>query len=75
MAASSGAVGALQAQQAGNELLALQIKQSLQAQALMATQARADALRNVEQQESAEASRERFTRFIGDGQRLCRRRH
>ena len=67
MTNSSGAVGSLQAQQTGNELLALQIKQSLQAQALVATQARADALRSVEQQASAEAARERFTRFIGDG--------
>lgn len=67
MANSSGAVGSLQAQQSGNELLALQVKQSLQAQALVATQARADALRAVEQQASAEAGRERFTRFIGDG--------
>lgn len=67
MASSTGAVGSLQAHQTGNELLALQIKQSLQAQALVATQARADALRSVEQQASAEAARERFTRFIGDG--------
>ena len=67
MANSSGAVGSLQAQQSGNELLALQVKQSLQAQALLATQARADALRAVEQQASAAAGRERFTRFIGDG--------
>jgi type IV secretion system protein TrbJ len=67
MANSSGAVGSLQAQQSGNELLALQVKQSLQAQALVATQARAEALRAVEQQASAEAGRERFTRFIGDG--------
>jgi P-type conjugative transfer protein TrbJ len=67
MTNSSGAVGSLQAQQTGNELLALQVKQSLQAQALVATQARADALRSVEQQASATAARERFTRFIGDG--------
>ena len=67
MARSSAAVGSLQAQQSGNELLALQIKQSLQAQALMATQARADTLRAAEQQASAAAARERFTRFIGDG--------
>jgi P-type conjugative transfer protein TrbJ len=67
MTNSSGAVGSLQAQQTGNELLALQVKQSLQAQALVATQARAEALRTVEQQVSAEAARERFTRFIGDG--------
>lgn len=67
MANSSGAVGSLQAQQSGNELLALQVKQSLQSQALVTAQARADALRAVEQQASAEAARERFTRFIGDG--------
>ncbi|MGY3590275.1 P-type conjugative transfer protein TrbJ [Bradyrhizobium sp. USDA 4341] len=67
MARSSAAVGSLQAQQSGNELLALQIKQSLQAQALMATQARADTLRAAEQQASSAAAKERFTRFIGDG--------
>lgn len=67
MTNSSSAVGSLQAQQSGNELLALQVKQSLQAQALVATQARADTLRAVEQQASAEAARERFTRFIGNG--------
>jgi P-type conjugative transfer protein TrbJ len=67
MTNSSGAVGSLQAQQSGNELLALQIKQSLQAQVLVATQARADALRAAEQQASVGVARERFTRFIGDG--------
>ena len=67
MTASSGAVGALQAQQAGNQLAGLQIKQSLQMQTLMAAQARADTLRGAEQQASADAARERFTRFIGDG--------
>ena len=63
MASSSGAVGALQAHQAGNQLQALQIKQELQLQTLLAAQARADALRIAEQQ----AARERFSRFIGDG--------
>jgi P-type conjugative transfer protein TrbJ len=67
IANSSAAVGSLQAQQSGNELLALQIKQSLQAQALMATQARADTLRAAEQQASSAAAKERFIRFIGDG--------
>lgn len=67
MANSSGAIGSLQAQQSGNELLALQIKQSLQAQALLVTQARADTLRAAEQQASSAAAQERFTRFIGDG--------
>ncbi|MGY3610470.1 MULTISPECIES: P-type conjugative transfer protein TrbJ [unclassified Bradyrhizobium] len=67
MTNSSGAIGSLQAQQSGNELLALQIKQSLQTQALLATQARADTLRAAEQQASAAAAKERFIRFIGDG--------
>lgn len=66
MAGSSGSVGALQALQSSNELLALQVKQSLQTQALIATQARADALRSAEQQASAAAATERFTRFIGN---------
>jgi P-type conjugative transfer protein TrbJ len=66
MARSSGAIGSLQAQQSGNELLALQIKQSLQTQALLATQARADTLRAAEQQASAAAAQQRFTRFIGN---------
>jgi type IV secretion system protein TrbJ len=67
MTTSFAAVGALQAQQAGNELAGLGIKQSLQLQTLMAAQTRADALRHAEQQASAEVGRERFTRFIGDG--------
>ncbi|WFU14358.1 P-type conjugative transfer protein TrbJ [Bradyrhizobium sp. CB3481] len=67
MAGSSGAIGSLQAQQSGNELLALQIKQSLQTQALLATQSRADTLRAADQQASAVAAKERFIRFIGDG--------
>jgi P-type conjugative transfer protein TrbJ len=67
MASSSGAVGALQAHQAGNELVGLQIKQSLQLQTLLAAQARADALKTAERQASADAARERFSRFIGHG--------
>ncbi len=72
MSHSSSAIGSLQAQQSGNELLALQIKQSLQTQALLATQARADTLRAAEQQASAAAAQERFTRFIGDGRAYSR---
>ncbi|KGT73219.1 conjugal transfer protein TrbJ [Bradyrhizobium japonicum] len=67
MTNSSSSIGSLQALQSGNELLALQVKQSLQTQALLATQARADTLRAAEQQASAVAARERFIRFIGDG--------
>jgi type IV secretion system protein TrbJ len=67
MTRSSGAIGSLQAQQSGNELIALQIKQSLQTQVLLATQARADTLRAAEQQASAAAAQQRFVHFIGDG--------
>ncbi|WP_445216096.1 P-type conjugative transfer protein TrbJ [Bradyrhizobium sp. Pa8] len=67
MANSSAAVGSLQAQQSGNELLGLQTKQSLQAQILLLTQARAETLRAAEQQASVAAAQERFTRFVGDG--------
>jgi P-type conjugative transfer protein TrbJ len=67
MANSSGAAGTLQAQQSGNELLGLQVKQALQAQTLLLTQARAETLRAAEQQASVAAAQERFTRFIGDG--------
>jgi type IV secretion system protein TrbJ len=67
MANSSGSIGSLQAQQSGNELLALQIKQSFQTQALLTAEARADTLRAAEQQASAAAAQERFVRFIGDG--------
>jgi P-type conjugative transfer protein TrbJ len=66
MASSSGAVGVLQAHQAGNEIAGLQIKQSLQLQTLLAAQGRADALKIAEQQASADAARERFGRFIGN---------
>lgn len=67
MTNSSAAIGSLQAQQSANELLALQIKQALQTQALLATQARADTLRAAEERASAAAAQERFIRFIGDG--------
>lgn len=74
MTASSGAVGALQAQQSGNELAGLQVKQALQLQTLLAAQARTDALKSAGEQASAEAARERFTRFIGDGHAYAGRR-
>ncbi|MPZ40597.1 MAG: P-type conjugative transfer protein TrbJ [Rhizobiales bacterium] len=67
LSASSGAVGALQARQSGNELAGLQVKQSIQLQALIAAQARSDTLRDAERKTSEEMARERFTRFIGDG--------
>jgi type IV secretion system protein TrbJ len=67
MGRSSTAVGSLQAQQANNELLSLQVKQSMQNQALVAAQARANALRDAERIASESAAAERFKQFIGNG--------
>jgi type IV secretion system protein TrbJ len=67
MTRSSGAIGALQAQQANNELLGLQVKQSMQTQAVVTTQARASALRDAERQASIAEAVERFRQFIGNG--------
>jgi type IV secretion system protein TrbJ len=64
---SSGAIGNLQAQQAGNELLGLSVKQQLQLQTLVATEARADALDRARTLASQEESRLRFQSFLGDG--------
>jgi type IV secretion system protein TrbJ len=64
--ASQGAVGALQASQATNQLLGLLIKQQLQLQTLLAAQARADALNEAGSAQSQEAAGAAFTRFIGN---------
>jgi type IV secretion system protein TrbJ len=68
MGRSSTAIGGLQAQQASNELLGLQVKQNMQTQALMATEARASVLRDAQQLASEAESVERFKQFIGNGQ-------
>jgi P-type conjugative transfer protein TrbJ len=65
--ASQGAVGALQANQATNQLLGLLIKQQLQLQTLLAAQGRADALSEAGDAQSKESARAAFTRFIGSG--------
>jgi type IV secretion system protein TrbJ len=62
---STQAKGALEALQAGNELLALQVKQNLATQTLIAAQARADALKSAEDRAGSIAAKERFTKFIG----------
>jgi type IV secretion system protein TrbJ len=67
MTRSSTAIGALQAQQANNELLGLHVKQSMQTQAVFATQARASILRDAERQSSVAEAVERFKQFIGNG--------
>jgi type IV secretion system protein TrbJ len=67
MGRSSTAIGSLQAQQANNELLSLQVKQGMQNQALVAAQARANALRDAEWMASEAVAAERFKQFIGNG--------
>lgn len=64
---SGNAVGNLQVQQAGNELLGLGIKQQLQLQNLMAAEQRAQALEKARALSSQEESRLRFQSFVGDG--------
>ena len=64
---SQSAVGALHATQATNQLLALQAKQSIQAQQLQITQERAAALELARQAAAVERGREVTRRFLGDG--------
>ncbi|RUC92695.1 P-type conjugative transfer protein TrbJ [Pseudomonas aeruginosa] len=64
---SQSATGALQATQATNQLLALQAKQSIQAQQLQITQDRAASLELARQAAATERSREVRRRFHGDG--------
>ncbi len=64
---SETAIGGLQVAQAGNQLLALQTKQSMHTAELMAVNARADALDRARQLQMEERARIQRTRFIGDG--------
>ena len=64
---SQAAGGALQAAQATNQLLALQAKQSIQAQQLQVTQNRAIALELARQAAATEQARELRRRFLGSG--------
>jgi P-type conjugative transfer protein TrbJ len=64
---SQGAVGALQASQATNQLLALSIKQQLQLQTLLAAQARADALSEAGNAQNKQAASAANLRFLGSG--------
>lgn len=62
---SQGAVGMLQATQAGNQLLALQVKQASAIEALLASQARAQAIEQARRAEAEEQAHEQYERFIG----------
>lgn len=64
---SQSATGALQAAQATNQLLALQAKQSIQAQQLQITQDRAASLELARQAAATERAREVRRRFLGTG--------
>ncbi len=62
---SQGAAGALQAQQATNQLLALCAKQQMQIQELMAAQYRAEAEDAARKAQAEEAARATTQRFLG----------
>lgn len=69
---SQSAAGALQAAQAGNELSALHVKQSLQLQTLLATQARAETSDRARALVAQQQAREQFQTFLGDGKAYTR---
>lgn len=71
-ARSSGAVGGLQAAQAGNELAALQVKQSLQLQTLLAAQSRAETTARARDLTAEVEGRQRLKTFLGDGRAYTR---
>jgi P-type conjugative transfer protein TrbJ len=64
---SQTAVGALQVSQAGNELSAINVKQALQLQALLAVQHRADTTDRLRSVIAEEEARARFKSFVGNG--------
>jgi P-type conjugative transfer protein TrbJ len=74
VARSQNAEGALQAQQATNQLLALTAQQQLQIQSLMAAQYRSQAMEQAERAQVEREAREGFRRFLGDGRAYTPRR-
>ena len=62
--ASQGATGALQATQAGNQLLALQAQQLADLTAAVAAQGRAQALESAQRQAAASQGQEQLRRFL-----------
>ena len=64
---SQGAAGALQAQQAANQLIALSAKQQMQIQTLMAAHYRAEAEDAARKAQAEEAARETTKHFLGSG--------
>jgi P-type conjugative transfer protein TrbJ len=68
VSSSQSAVGALQATQAGNQLIALQTKQLADLTALIAAQSRAQSLDGARSTANQEQAREQFNRFLGGTQ-------
>lgn len=66
--ASQGATGALQASQAGNQLLALQAQQLADLTAVVAAQGRAQNLESSQRITAQDQGREQLRRFIAPGQ-------
>jgi P-type conjugative transfer protein TrbJ len=64
---SQNADGALQAQQATNQLLALTAKQQFQLQTLMAAQYRSEAIERARQLQAGEDARAATIKFLGSG--------
>jgi P-type conjugative transfer protein TrbJ len=71
---SRDAVGALEAVQAGNELTALNVKQALALQALLAAQHRAETTGKARDLAAEEDARQRFKTFLGSGNAYAARR-
>jgi P-type conjugative transfer protein TrbJ len=67
MTRSLNAAGILEATQAGNELTALSVKQSLALQGLFAAQLRAETLTKARDLATENEARQRFKTFIGTG--------
>jgi P-type conjugative transfer protein TrbJ len=69
---SEGSVGALQVAQAGNELTALNVKQALQLQTLLAAQTRAETVDRSRAVLAQQEARQQFKSFLGDGRAYTR---
>ncbi|MBL1255951.1 P-type conjugative transfer protein TrbJ [Methylocystis sp. Sn-Cys] len=68
ISSNQSALGALQASQAGNQLLALQSKQLAEVTALLVSQGRAQSLELARNAEAQEQAREQMRRFVAPGQ-------
>jgi P-type conjugative transfer protein TrbJ len=68
VSSSQSAVGALQATQAGNQLIALQTRQLADLTALIAAQSRAQSLAGARTTANQEQAREQLNRFLGGTQ-------